>query len=134
MGVKKVFLSWDDVYNLLDIIHEQCKEEISYVTGVPRGGTILAIMYSHRFEVPYMQFISNHYPQMLILDDIADSGETFSKLKKEYPNPKYAALQYKETSSFKPDYYGEKIDSNYGWIVYPWEKKDSKTIQDYLDN
>ena len=32
--------------------------------------------------------------------------------------------------SFIP--YGEKIDLNYGWIVYPWEKKDSETIQDYL--
>ena len=80
MGVKKVFLSWDDVYNLLDIIHEHSKEEISYVTGVPRGGTILAIMYSHRFDIPYMEHTSNHYPHLLILDDIADSGNTFTKI------------------------------------------------------
>ena len=130
--IKKVFISWEEVFSLLDKIHEQTKGKIDYVTGVPRGGTLLAILYSHRFNVKYMERPSNHYPKLLILDDIADSGKTFEDLKKEFPNPKYAALQYKEVSSFEPDYYGEKIDSDYGWIVYPWEKKDSETIQDYL--
>ena len=134
MSIKKRYVTWDDVNNLLDKIHEQSKGEIRMVTGVPRGGTILAILYSHRFNVPYNQYISNHYPHMLILDDISDSGKTFEELKKEFPIPKYGALHYKEISSFKPDYYGEEIDLNYGWIVYPWEKEDSKPIQDYLDN
>jgi len=134
MNIKKQYLTWDDVNNLLDIIYEQCKDEIGLVAGVPRGGQLLAILYSHRFDVPYTEYISNHYPHMLVLDDIADSGKTFSELKKEFPNPKYAALQYKEVSTFKPDYYGEKIDKDFGWIVYPWEKQDSKPIQDYLDN
>jgi len=133
MGVKKVFLTWDDVFNLLDIIHEQCKEEISYVAGVPRGGTILAILYSHRFDVPYMKYISNHYPHMLILDDIADSGKTFTDMQRDFPTPKYGALHYKESSSFTPDYYSQRIPDDFGWVVYPWEKENSKPIQDYLD-
>ncbi len=133
MGVKRVYYDWDDINKLLDIIHEQCKEEVSYVAGVPRGGTLLAILYSHRFDIPYMEYISNHYPHMLILDDISDSGKTFEKLKKDFPNPKYGALHYKETSTFKPDFFSKKIPNDYGWIVYPWEKEDSKTIQDYLD-
>ena len=134
MGVEKIFLSWEEVNLLLDNIHEQCKDQIRYVTGVPRGGTLLAILYSHRFDIPYMEYKSNHYPDMLIIDDIADSGKTFSDLKEQFPNPKYGALHYKETSVFEPDYYGKKIPEDYGWIVYPWEKEDSKPIQDYLDN
>jgi len=130
--IKKVFISWEEVYSLLDRINEQTKGEIDFVTGVPRGGTLLAILYSHRFNIPYMERPSNHYPRLLILDDIADSGKTFEDLKKDFPNPKYAALQYKDISNFKPDYYGEEIDVNYGWIVYPWEREDSETIQDYL--
>ena len=78
MGVKKVFLSWDDVNRLLDTIHAKTKGEIDYVTGIPRGGTILAIMYSHRFDVPYFEYKSNHYPRLLIIDDIADSGDKSS--------------------------------------------------------
>jgi hypoxanthine phosphoribosyltransferase len=134
MGVKKVYYSWEDINNLLDNIYEQCKENINYVTGVPRGGTILAILYSHRFNIPYMEWRSNHYPDLLIIDDISDSGKTFKDLKKELPNPKYAALHFKDTSEFEPDYYAKKIPDEYGWIVYPWEKEDSKPIQDYLDN
>lgn len=133
MGViKKIYLTWEDVYRLLDIIHQQTKGEITLVTGVPRGGTILAILYSHRFDVDYFPNISNHYPRLLVLDDIADSGGTFEKITSDAPNPKTAALHYKSSSSFKPDFYGEEISSDYGWIVYPWEKENSNPIQDYL--
>ena len=134
MGVKRVYYSWEDVYKLLDNIHAQTKGEIDYVTGIPRGGTILAIMYSHRFEIPYMEYKSNHYPRLLIIDDIADSGETILKWREEMSNPKFATLHYKTSSKAKPEYFAKEIPDDYGWIVYPWEKEDSKTIQDYLDN
>ena len=134
MGVKKVYLTWDDINILLDKLHEQTKGKIDMVTGVPRGGTILAIMYSHRFDIPYNEYMSNHYPRMLVLDDIADSGKTFMDLKIDFPAPKYGALHYKNTSTFKPDFYSEEIDEHFGWVVYPWEKENSKPIQDYLDN
>lgn len=133
MGVKKVYYDWDDVNLLLDNIYEQCKGEIDYVTGVPRGGTILAILYSHRFDIPYMERSSNHYPRLLILDDIADSGKTIFNLRDEMFNPKFATLHYKTTSIAKPEYFAKEIPDDYGWIVYPWEKEDSKPIQDYLD-
>ena len=132
MGVKKIYLNWDDVYSLLDKIHEQTKGEIDYVTGIPRGGIILAVMYSHRFNIKYMEYMSNHYPKLLILDDIADTGDTLVDLKQKAPNPKTATLHYKNSSKIKPDYYGEEIDDDFGWVVYPWEREDSETIQDYL--
>ena len=132
--MKKVFITWEEVNLLLDQLYEKCKDDIRYVTGVPRGGTLLAIMFSHRFNIPYMEFKSNHYPDMLILDDIADSGHTLSELREEFSTPKLGALHYKESSSFEPDFYSVKINKDYGWIVYPWEKEDSNTIQDYLDN
>lgn len=134
MGIKKIYLTWDDVYELLDNIHEQVKDKVGFVTGIPRGGTILAILYSHRFNVTYLEHTSNHYPDLLIIDDIADSGKTFENLRKEVHNGITGALHYKEISSFKPDVFAKEISKNYGWIVYPWEKKDSKTIQNYLEN
>ena len=132
--MKKVFLSWEDVYNLLDKLHENTKDTIRFVTGVPRGGTLLAIIYSHRFNVQYMEFKSNHYPDMLILDDIADSGMTLQDIHSNFPKPKTGALHYKTSSIHKPDFYSEEISDDYGWIVYPWEREDSETIQDYLSN
>ena len=133
MGVKKVFLSWDDVNRLLDTIHAKTKGEIDYVTGIPRGGTILAIMYSHRFDVPYFEYKSNHYPRLLIIDDIADSGDTILKWRDEMFNPKFATLHYKTSSKAKPEFFAEEIDDDFGWIVYPWEKENSNPIQGYLE-
>jgi hypoxanthine phosphoribosyltransferase len=134
MGVKKVYYDWDDVNLLLDNIYEQCKGELGYVTGIPRGGTILAILYSHRFGVEYVHNFEKHPPGLLIIDDIADSGKTIFNLRDEMFNPRFATLHYKTTSIAKPEYFAKEIPDDYGWIVYPWEKEDSKPIQDYLDN
>ena len=131
--MNKVYITWNQVNKLLDKIHEQAKD-IDYVAGIPRGGIILAVLYSHRFGVQYMENPSNHYPHLLILDDIADTGETLKKWKEELHVPYYATLHYKRSSCIEPDFYGRKMIKEDNWIVYPWERKDSKTIQNYLEN
>jgi hypoxanthine phosphoribosyltransferase len=68
---------------------------------------------------------------ILIVDDICDSGETFNELLFEYPHSKFACLHFKpHTSCFKPEFSANNFFLN-NWIIYPWEQKDSKTIQDY---
>lgn len=135
MVVEKVYLTWDDINDLLDIIHKKIGDKIMFVTGIPRGGTILAILYSHRFNVKYVDRVLEYFgDELLILDDIADSGKTLQGWSEEYIKSSFATLHYKTTSSFKPKTFAKEIGGDYGWIVYPWEKQDSKTIQDYLDN
>jgi len=61
----------------------------------------------------------------IILDDIADSGETlkfvYTALKKEFSNVdlKSATLFYKKTSVFEPDYWINEADD---WIDFFWER------------
>ncbi len=61
---------------------------------------------------------------ILIIDDIADSGETLdfviTLIKEALPNAtiKTAVLFYKPKSKIKPDYYVEETTD---WIVFPWE-------------
>jgi len=64
--ISKVYITWGQVNKLLDKIHKQIGSNINYVAGIPRGGTILAILYSHRYEIEYMENPSNHYPSLLI--------------------------------------------------------------------
>ena len=132
--MNKVYISWNQVNKLLDKIHEQAGNEVKYVAGIPRGGSILAVLYSHRFNVEFMEYPSNHYPQLLILDDIADSGKTLKQWKDKLSVPLYGTLHYKRSSSVKPDFYGRKMIKEDNWIVYPWERKDSNKIQNYLEN
>ena len=133
MGVKRVYYDWDDINKLLDKLYDQVKGKVSSVTGIPRGGTILAVLYSHRFDIKYAP-TANLDSEQLIIDDIADSGETLRLWKNTFPTNRFATLHYKDISEIKPDIFAKLIPEDYGWIVYPWEKEDSKTIQDYLEN
>jgi hypoxanthine phosphoribosyltransferase len=140
--VNKQHLRWSEIDELVDIL---CKKIIIYsidgveikdLWGLPRGGLIPTVMISHRLGIP----VSNGTisPNTLIIDDICDSGKTFKEyfdyyqIQYSYPfNLKTACLNYKpQTSSFQPTLWANQWDKK-DWIVYPWERKDSKTIQDY---
>ncbi|MDR2099634.1 MAG: phosphoribosyltransferase [Campylobacteraceae bacterium] len=72
------------------------------------------------FNIPDL----SHAKNILVLDDIADSGETLLEIKKRlektYPNAKVktATLLYKETSVIKPDFFAKKTTE---WIEFLWD-------------
>ena len=43
--INKVYLTWEDVNLLLDNLYQQVKGNVNLVTGIPRGGTLLAILF-----------------------------------------------------------------------------------------
>lgn len=63
--------------------------------------------------------------RVLLVDDVADSGETFAvalRHLRKCGTPaeiKTAVLHYKTTSPYVPDYYAHK-SIKWRWIVYPW--------------
>ena len=122
----KVFVYWDDISVLVD---ELCNTitssgvQIKSITGIERGGLIPAVMISHKLNIPYVNKINK---DTLVVDDICDSGETLKNIVAGYT----ATLHYKKTASFTPDFYSKEVGEE--WIVYPWERNDSDTIQDYL--
>lgn len=122
----KVFVYWDDITVLVD---ELCNTitssgvQIKSITGIERGGLIPAVMISHKLNIPYTTKINK---DTLVVDDICDSGETLKNMVAGYT----ATLHYKKTASFTPDFYSKEVGDE--WIVYPWERTDSETIQDYL--
>lgn len=67
----------------------------------------------------------NKYQNILVVDDISDSGDTFievmKKLKEKYPKKNFKSISifYKPTSKFKPDFYFHETDE---WIEFFWEK------------
>jgi hypoxanthine phosphoribosyltransferase len=75
--------------------------------------------------LPFVSSNLEKHREILIVDDISDSGETFleviKKLKDKYPdkNFKSLAIFYKPSSKFKPDFYFHKTDE---WIEFFWEK------------
>jgi len=73
------------------------------------------------FNIPEL----HKYHNVLIVDDISDSGDTFIEvlkiLKEKYSDLNFNTLSifYKPTSKFKPDFYFQETKE---WIKFFWEK------------
>jgi len=124
----KIYLSWDDVNQLVDKLCAQItKSEIPVksVLGLKRGGLIPAVMVSHKLGLPWSDVM---LPDTLVIDDICDSGVTLRDCVCSYT----AVLYHKpHTANFVPTLFAA-IHEGDEWIIYPWENKDSEQIQDYL--
>jgi hypothetical protein len=63
--------------------------------------------------------------RVLLVDDVADSGETFAVALKHLNSRgapaeiRSAVLHYKTISPYVPDYYAQKV-LKWRWIIYPW--------------
>jgi hypoxanthine phosphoribosyltransferase len=124
----KTYLSWDDITILIDKLCGRIIEDlplIDSIYGIPRGGLIPAVLISHKLELPYVNSIGKN---TLVVDDICDSGVTL----KNSPGIYTAVLYQKpETSCFTPSVWADLHLGN-EWLLFPWERIDSKEMQDYL--
>jgi hypoxanthine phosphoribosyltransferase len=143
----QIYFSWQDFQNDLFLINS--KIQLSgwvpeYIVGVKRGGLIPAVCFSHLFNVPMytttlqtrdgsknldISELSNldYNYKILIIDDICDTGDTFTEIKNKitnFKNIRFCSLFYNIRQSFVVDYYARKIDrnKNLDWVVFPWEK------------
>jgi xanthine phosphoribosyltransferase len=64
---------------------------------------------------------------VLIVDDICDTGETFLDIFKAIPNNNQtvfsihtSAIFYRDTSKYEPSFYANHIDGT-DWVHFPWE-------------
>ena len=122
----KLYLSWNDIERDVETLVKRIllsNIPVNTVHGLKRGGYIPAVMISHQLKLPYSEVVLK---DTLVIDDICDSGETLDKA----PGLYHAVLHYKpHTSIFTPNLFAREIGDE--WLVYPWERSDSKTIQDY---
>lgn len=143
-------LSWRDVEKYCNkIVEEVKKSEVVYdtVLCISRGGLIPGAMISYILgavnvvsvsvqtrdgeEDTYNKPFIPYYANVLVVDDINDSGKTL-ELVKELLNDsdvkeegdgiiEYCSLVKKEQSKFKKGIYGYNTDS-LAWVVFPWDK------------
>jgi hypothetical protein len=127
----KIYIGWNKVEELVDSLCYQIQKHknIEKVTGLSRGGLIPAVMVSHTLGLRFVDSQDLIAPfDTFIIDDICDSGLTLEN----WEGYKTAVLHYKpHTSSYPPTIYANLHEGD-EWIIYPWEKDDSETLQDYL--
>ena len=134
--VNKLYLSWKWVDTQLNNIGDKLEgKELEFVSGIPRGGLIPAVMMSHVFGIKYISYSSAKLlpkelrEKTLVIDDIADTGHTLKEaISLDFIT---STLAMRQGSESLPDFYGEYISDD-SWLVFPWEKLDSIPMQDYL--
>jgi len=148
-----LLLTWDDVQKLSEKVSDKIKKsgfKPDLIVAVSRGGFDPARIISDELDIRRLASVQISYYtgvnttsdepkvvhplnadvsniRVLIVDDVADSGESL-KLVKRYVNSfnpllaKTATLHYKPWSIYKPDYFAEEVED---WIVYPWEYRET---------
>ena len=136
METTKRYLTWTNIHEYLNVLIETIDtSNVIKISGIPRGGLVPAVMLSHSLNIPYISYSAakeltkEERTKVLVIDDICDSGYTVQEAQNYFF--KTGTLTLRTGSVTSPDYVGGTID-NEDWIVFPWENKNSKTIQDYL--
>ena len=144
---KKLWYDWREMRR---DVNSLCREILldkfdpNVIVGLSRGGLTPGVMMSHWMKKPFKTIKAslrdfpeweNYLPRktddrVLIVDDICDSGETFSRIREHINERKengvdvrFATLWWNNECNFTPHYYVNDIakDSTNTWIMFPWE-------------
>ena len=134
----KEYISWEQYQEAIDGMVRHYEEhyknsECGAIYGLHRGGLPIAVSLSDRLNLPLLM---NYYDRkvvtdkkILVVDDIADTGHTLNDFDNDH-NVIFT-IHYHDDSITTPHFcMWDKYDK---WIVYPWEREDSETLQDYLN-
>jgi len=160
-------ITWEDVYSLCRRLAQQLRKanfRIDVIVAIARGGYIPGRLLSDMlgihdltgFKIEHYQgAYKQHeayvkYPlnadingrNVLLLDDVCDSGDTFTVGVEHIRHcgktneMRTAAMHLKTVSSYIPDFYVETV-SEWRWLIYPWavnEDLSSMLAKMRLDN
>ncbi|MEI7621836.1 MAG: phosphoribosyltransferase family protein [Candidatus Moraniibacteriota bacterium] len=143
-------ISWAEIENAIDDLATQIKQanfEADYIIGIASGGlvplgllakkmnfknvlTVTARSYQGEtqgeLEISYLPAIDLRGKKILLIDELADSGETLKKLSAvmvEHYQPSELRTATLVTNikncKFLPDFNGIEVDC---WMVIPWDK------------
>jgi len=122
-GKGKFLLDWDEyIYYINRLIKKikQSKSKFDCVYGIPRGGLFPATIISHQLGIEFVEILNCRLcNNMLIVDDICDTGETINSLNFDKTKCKLATIFKHKDSPIEPDFYAKM---NTKWVVFPYEK------------
>lgn len=140
---QKLYISWamfeDDIMDLTRQI-EQSPHDFKRLLLVSRGGLTVGAALANTLTIKDVQSIAvesysgeqqgqlriiNEFAfvdgeDLLIIDDLSDSGETLKFLKAKFPLAKTACLYTKPKGHDRADFSVRQYEHSQ-WLVFPWE-------------
>jgi len=153
MEKNKIYISYAEFESRLKILYNQIRVDIlpDLIIGIDSGGTNISkplhnwLGLKHQHESVYISCYNNdklsniisilplpeyinQYENVLLVDDIIDSGTTINCFLENTKlihgvNLKIATLYWNPNNKYNitPDYYVEKKIEDDVWITFPWE-------------
>ncbi len=139
-------LSWEEFENISNKLYQDILTSavnFDAIIGIARGGLCLSSMLSYKLNIKQLYIINTqlykeqrliepsilfypkdlHLKNVLVVDDILDTGSTYSLLKdvleKISDNYYWAILLDKGKSTINIDFVGRTLKNDY-WIEFPW--------------
>lgn len=140
-------VSWVDIHlsaKKLSSTLLQSGQTWSRLIAVTRGGMVPACLVARDLDIRVIDTVSvksyDHQSQSaaqvlkhpdkigsgkgcLIIDDLADTGNTFRALRSNFPDATYACLYVKPQGKPTADFYATEVTQD-TWIYFPWEDQD----------
>jgi hypoxanthine phosphoribosyltransferase len=139
----KIYLDYDDVESMnMNLVHDVSKFKPDVIVGITRGGLLPALHLSHHLDRPLqtiiwqtrdinkcehdkkLQNLIDTGSRVVFVDDINDTGRTFSEISKAYhgarSNVMFISLVQKLETTHPAT--AALTLSDERWIVFPWEK------------
>jgi xanthine phosphoribosyltransferase len=140
---KDKFVSWDEIQflcrGLAEKIHAH-HPDITRMLAITRGGLFPAGILARELNIKQIEtvgiesytekeqgqirllkpFASDYAENVLVVDDLADTGNTLKYLKKNLKNPIITTLFVKPEGKELVDFYAEEVPQT-TWVRFPWD-------------
>jgi xanthine phosphoribosyltransferase len=142
---KYLSLNWEKIDDLVDQVANYCAEQCSEIVGliiVSRGGLVPGGILAQTLNIKNLRVIcvesyqgrtktdlkiahkpddvANGGQNWVVIDDLVDSGETISYIRRLYPYATYVSLLAKPSGKPQIDFSAQDVDQD-RWVVFPWE-------------
>lgn len=140
-------LTWQEIHATAKLLSRRLQQSGAAwekIVAVTRGGLVPACLIARDLDIRTIDTISiksyDHQAQsevavlksptdcgdgtgILIVDDLADTGNTFRAIRTLLPKATYACLYVKPEGKPSADYFVTEVSQD-TWIYFPWEDQD----------
>ena len=137
-----ILVSWDEFHRQTRILAEQIRNRGVWtrIVGIARGGLVPAAILAKELDIRVVESISiasydgkvrgdvrilrtpneGDGSDTIVIDDVADSGETIRAVRALMPRAFYAAVYAKPAGKPLIDAFAAEVDQE-SWLEFPWE-------------
>jgi hypoxanthine phosphoribosyltransferase len=116
--MKDLPVTWAEFDEAVRAIAPHVDRSADWLYGVPRGGLALAVALSHTTGIP---LIMEPRREMVLIDDIADSGATIRYFLDQGWRPRQVMTWFRRVGCPVETAFSVRDVEAGLWVVFPWE-------------